>query len=975
MYREEDKVSRFHSRQTSYMVIVLAILVSLFIFMLAKQYKLAESHEKELLLRHFKERVAHLDNLLARVNEHVDEIRLVAETDLLKSHKDEFLNQPMEFDDLKELPADNRFHLDNLTAPITRNMIGNLTGEGSMKHRNKDYYREIHMALILNPLFRATSEAIKDVAWVYYTSENNFINIYPWVASQDFKFSKELYSHEFYTLGLPENNHYRRRFWTKVYVDEYGKGLMTTCASPVYDQDRFLGTAAIDLTVDFLNTMVKKFNPQQGVMFVVNNSGQLVAHPTLITSTDKTTKTLADAIPEKIRASANIFSVIPDSEIVRIGSYNILRTSLNEVPWHVFYMEDASSWGLSLIKLIGIGPIALMVILLIFSIMVFVFAHQYFILPSIKFLNYIILRSQGIKAQMDPVVPGPWKSWFTAIEGVFSENEKLTEALKEQNENLEQRVKQRTAELEKEIEDRKLVQKTLRKSEMRFRDISYSMADWIWETDRNGRYSFASETIKQILGYEPEEIIGKTPFDMMTANEANRIEEILLKMAHEKRPIVDLESWNISKDGKNVCLVRNALPILDEKGELIGYRGVDKNVTANKIAEEEQKRIESRLKRAEKMESLGTLAGGVAHDLNNILSGIVSYPDLILTQLPEESPLRKPMKTIMETGVKAAAIVQDLLTLARRGVATTKVVNLNTIITEYLSSIEHDKLISFHPKVQVDTNLERNLFNIMGSPVHLSKTVMNLISNAAEAMPMGGKITVSTENRYIDIPAKGYDDVKEGDYIALSISDTGVGISPEDRERIFEPFFTKKVMGRSGTGLGMAVVWGTVKDHQGYIDIESTEGNGTRFTLYFPVTREELIKDRPDLSIEDYMGTGESILVVDDIKEQREIATMILSRLGYNVATSSSGEEAVDYIKRISVDLLILDMIMAPGMDGLETYKQVLEINPEQKAIIASGFSETERVKEAQRLGVGQYIAKPYTLEKIGIAVKGILKK
>ena len=292
-----------------------------------------------------------------------------------------------------------------------------------------------------------------------------------------------------------------------------------------------------------------------------------------------------------------------------------------------------------------------------------------------------------------------------------------------------------------------------------------------------------------------------------------------------------------------------------------------------------------------------------------------------------------------------------------------------------MKSPEHEKSISFHPGVQVRANLEADVLNILGSPTHLSKTVMNLVSNAAEAMPEGGEISISTENCYIDRPIRGYDDVEEGDYVILTVSDTGVGILPTDMERIFEPFYTKKVMGRSGTGLGMAVVWGTVKDHNGYIDVQSTEGKGTTFSLYFPVTRKEVAKDKALVSIDDYMGKGESILVVDDVEEQREIATKILKKLGYSVSTVSSGEEAVDYLKENSADLLILDMIMDPGIDGLETYKRIIELRPGQKALIVSGFSETKRVKKAQKLGAGAYVKKPFLLEKIGLAVRNELDK
>jgi len=374
------------------------------------------------------------------------------------------------------------------------------------------------------------------------------------------------------------------------------------------------------------------------------------------------------------------------------------------------------------------------------------------------------------------------------------------------------------------------------------------------------------------------------------------------------------------------------------------------------------------------MEALGTLAGGVAHDLNNILGGIVSYPDILLLDIPTDSPLRKPILTIQASGQKAAAIVQDLLTLARRGVAITEVVSLNRVISDYLVSPECRKVEAFHPDVRLETELEKSLLNIEGSPIHLSKTVMNLISNAAEAIRGHGYFLIKTQNKYIDKPVLGYDDIKEGDYVVLSVSDNGIGLSSEETRRIFEPFYTKKTMGRSGTGLGMAVVWGTVKDHDGYIDVQSTPGKGSSFTLFLPATRKMPPEDKPQLSISDYSGRGESILIVDDIKEQREIVTLMLEKLSYQASSVASGEEAVEYLQNKTVDLIVLDMIMTPNMDGLDTYKEIIKIRPDQKVIIASGFSESDRVREAQGLGAGEYIKKPYTLEILGVAVKNELE-
>ncbi|MCJ7684721.1 MAG: response regulator, partial [Desulfobacteraceae bacterium] len=512
----------------------------------------------------------------------------------------------------------------------------------------------------------------------------------------------------------------------------------------------------------------------------------------------------------------------------------------------------------------------------------------------------------------------------------------------------------------------------LKESEARLRKAQSVAKIGNWEYDISTGKIWGSEEAFKIYGIE--RISPQLPLDRIAAciPGARTIDKALIDLIQENKKYDIHFEVHREVDGE-VIWIHSIAELVWEDDVPKKVLGVIQDVTDQKKAEKEREDLETQLRRAQKMEAIGTLAGGVAHDLNNILGGLVSYPELLLLQLPEDSPLRKSIMTIQKSGEKAAAVVQDLLTLARRGVVVTEVVNLHDVIAEYLKSPEHENLQSYHPGVHLETHLEKDTLKILGSSTHLSKTVMNLVSNAAEAMPEGGKLTISTENRYIDRPVRGYDDVKEGDYVVLTISDTGTGISPDDMDKIFEPFYTKKKMGRSGTGLGMAVVWGTVKDHNGYIDVQSIEGEarpprlrardggqGTTFTLYFPVTRKELSEDKSYLAIESYRGDGESILIVDDVEEQRQIASGILMELGYSVISVSSGEEAVAYLRTNKADLLVLDMIMDPGMDGLDTYKKILKLHPGQKAIIASGFSETNRVKKVQNLGAGAYIRKPF---------------
>jgi len=324
--------------------------------------------------------------------------------------------------------------------------------------------------------------------------------------------------------------------------------------------------------------------------------------------------------------------------------------------------------------------------------------------------------------------------------------------------------------------------------------------------------------------------------------------------------------------------------------------------------------------------------------------------------------------------MRAADVVEDLLTIARGVVSSKEVLNLNALVEEYLNSAEHHKLKKIHPLSAFKTELDSELLNITCSASHVKKILMNLIVNASEAIEGRGTVTVSTINRYLDEPLKGYEDVRRGEYVVLGVSDDGSGISPQDFDRIFEPFYTKKVMGRSGTGLGLAVVWNSMQDHDGYINVKSSE-KGTVFELYFPTIREQAADEREPIPLEDYLGHGEKILVVDDEERQREIASGILTKLGYNPEAVSSGEEAIEHIKENTVDLIVLDMVLPKGINGRETYQQIIKIRPGQKAIIASGYAKTKEVDIAQKLGADKYIRKPYTLEEIGVAVKKELEK
>lgn len=512
----------------------------------------------------------------------------------------------------------------------------------------------------------------------------------------------------------------------------------------------------------------------------------------------------------------------------------------------------------------------------------------------------------------------------------------------------------------------------LQESEEKYRDLVEGASSIILRLDASGVITFANRFACEFYGYEEHEMVGQKVLGFIVPETSSfgrdlrsEIERFLAEPVHK----AGVENENVRRDGQRVWVSWSTKVLSGRGGSEVEILCVGNDVTARRMAEKEKRELEMQLIRSQKMEAIGNLAGGVAHDLNNILSGLTGYPELLIMELPEGSKLRKIASTIKKSGDKAAAMVQDLLTLARRGVASTGVVDLNRVVNEYMESPEFRRLKEYHPGVSFQVELDESLSFVKGSEMHLGKTLMNLVSNAAEAITNEGLVTIRTSNIHIEETLNGFETVSEGDYVVLSVEDTGIGISDEDQKKIFEPFFTKKVMGRSGTGLGMTVVWSTVKDHRGHIDMMSAPGKGTRFDLYFPATHNAPENRLSSVPITAYAGS-ESILVVDDTEDQQELARGVLERLGYTVHAVSSGEEALEYLSANQCDLVVLDMILGRGMDGLDTYRRILEIKGAQKAIIASGFTETERVRSAFELGVGRYLHKPYSIDELARAVR-----
>ena len=380
-------------------------------------------------------------------------------------------------------------------------------------------------------------------------------------------------------------------------------------------------------------------------------------------------------------------------------------------------------------------------------------------------------------------------------------------------------------------------------------------------------------------------------------------------------------------------------------------------------------KLEERLAQAMRMESIGLMAGSVAHDLNNILSGIVTFPQLLLLEMPENSLYRHDIDRIKQAGEKAAEVVADLLTIARGSTCQKQLVSLNDIVEEYESSLDLLEQRRNTPQIGVEIFTDPTLPEIRASSIHLHKSLLNLVRNATEAISDHGTVRVYTTDRFLTDTLQGYEAIPPGHYAVLGVADTGKGIAEEHRPHIFQPFYSRKSMGTSGTGLGLTVVMHAMRDHGGYIDLRST-ASGTVFELYFPAGNGRGRGNEATINLDSLLGKGERVLVVDDEENQRMLAAAILKRLGYTPCLAETGEQAIRYLKENPVDLLLLDLLLGQGMNGYEPFKEIRLFKPKQRAVVTSGYHNHPDRERIRALGVSRYLPKPLSLTHLAIAIQ-----
>jgi sigma-B regulation protein RsbU (phosphoserine phosphatase) len=454
----------------------------------------------------FKERVLGIDSLMKEAINHIEALQIAAQSYLIATPNQ--LPPSLLFAQLEMDAPQNHYALDHVKAPFNTSVVGNLTGMGSLEQRSPDFYREVEMALRLNTQFQITRHNLPHVAWAYYLSANQFINIYPWVASQDFRFFEKFYTHEFYTLALPENNPERQSFWTNAYIDEAGQGLMVTGAAPVYDGNEFRGIVALDFTLDILNTFIQKFEHPHEVPFVINQNNQLLAHPTLVSSKDDTVKTVDMAFPEITHIQINTLFQTPPMEIQEIASHLFLYQNLQNVPWKLVLWVEKDKIVREAIYSISLFFFVLFFGLAVIFIMTLHMTLQEFIMPAERLVKHIEAESTGVNSPI-PKIPKNWFVWFKTISEIFQENRYLVTSLKATN-------------------------KELRENEQKFRAIFEQTHQLIGIMTTDGILLEVNKTALQLSCVQKEAVIGEPFWEAPWWNHSKALQTHLKRLLKQR---------------------------------------------------------------------------------------------------------------------------------------------------------------------------------------------------------------------------------------------------------------------------------------------------------------------------------------------------------------------------------------------------------------------------------------------------------
>lgn len=520
-----------------------------------------------------------------------------------------------------------------------------------------------------------------------------------------------------------------------------------------------------------------------------------------------------------------------------------------------------------------------------------------------------------------------------------------------------------------DITERMQAEKALRKSEEKYRLLVKNLPSIVYRGFKDCSVEFFDNKIQALTGYSKDDFNLKKIkwFDIIVQEDIDTAKKSFIRALKTDKAYI--REYRIKTRSENVLWIQErGYIVCDDQGQIEYVSGVFFDVTDKKLSEKALRESQEQLQHAQKMEAVGTLAGGVAHDFNNLMMGMLGNLSLILYNMDPEHPYYDNLQNIEKLIKNGSKLTNQLLGYARKGKYEVKPIHLNQIIKESCETFGRTK-----KEIKIHKALAKDLAMVSADETQIQQVLLNLYINAADAMPGGGDLFLTTKNvTHSIIQDKAYD-IKPGDYVWLKVVDNGIGMDAETAERIFDPFFTTKDMGQ-GTGLGLASVYGIIKGHGGYIDVDSEKGHGTSFSIYLPASN-SLAKTLPEIPGNIYMGS-ETILLVDDEETVLEVSVQVLEKLGYTVLAAQSGKEAIEVYRenKHKIDLVILDMIM-PDMSGGETYDQLKKINGNIKVVLSSGYSINGQASDILGRGCIGFIQKPFSMKDLSQKLKDVLEK
>ena len=517
------------------------------------------------------------------------------------------------------------------------------------------------------------------------------------------------------------------------------------------------------------------------------------------------------------------------------------------------------------------------------------------------------------------------------------------------------------------ISERLKSEEALRQSEEKYRSILEGIEEAYFEVDLAGNFTFFNEALHKILGFTHEELLGTNNREYTSKETAKKIFRVFNRVYNTGRPARVLNYEITTKDGSKKILELSTSLMQDSNHKPIGFRGLARDVTENLTAEKEKERMATQIRQAQKMEAIGTLAGGIAHDFNNLLMGFQGNLSLMLMEMSPDNPYFEFLTNMEDYVKRGSDLTRQILGFARGGKYEVKPTNLNDLLEKCSQMFGRTK-----KEIMIHKRFQENPWPVEVDRGQIEQVLLNLFVNAWQAMPSGGDIYLSTEN--VTLKKEDWDKpyaLQQGQYVKISVGDSGVGMDKATLERIFEPFFTTKEVGR-GTGLGLASAYGIIKNHSGMIDVTSQKGDGTTFTIYLPKSNKDFLEERP--TVEKTIEGMETILLVDDEEMITDIGGKMLKKLGYRVVLAESGRKALKIFEKLHsrIDLVILDMIM-PDMGGSETFDQLKAISPDIKVLLSSGYSIDGQASQIMKRGCNGFIQKPFNLKHFSQTVREIL--